>query len=557
MAGRECFSVDLDSSNNIYSLSEFRYDYPNTNFFDTIPVQPTIEEGSRGLFVTRTDTNYNLQWMKLLETSWGFNSPQMKISPQQKVLIASKVWDRIKVDSIDISFPIHEEAPFVIVQLDSSGHLDWMNLIQNKSYFQDMEDIAFDSKNNTYFTGTIVSDITFGNLNSIGEFLPDTIIVPPINTTPSFIAKYAPDGKFISAAIIPIIHYQGGAFLMCQSMIIDNDDNIYITGWFEGIIQYNNVEIKANGVEIFILKFNKEMELVWSKHFGPGSSTIIQQGNSLAFDKSKKNFYITGNFIGSKDFGNGLVEANDKNIFLAKYTTDGDLKWIKTSGSSSGAASYTEEGQKVFVDNEDFVYLAGEFYNTLHIGDTSLNVYIDPNVSNDYSDFFIAKYLANGKFSWATHAGSNYSDKLGSITKDKNNHVCVCGLTYRGARFGEYTMATNAGTLGFLASFNDRSETNQYGPSYGIEEQKNDSDMIKIFPNPIINNLEVEIQNTNHSDISIQIIDLQGRTIFNTYEKSGNNIQKFSYQFNKKPSGIYCLIITIGNDIYTYKTIKV
>ncbi len=557
IAGHECYSVVLDSSNYMYSLSEIHCDYPNVNFFDTIAVQATLEEGMRSLFVTRTDANYNVQWIKLLESTWMFHTPQMKISPQQKVIIASTVYDRIKVDSIDISFPNHSEPPFVIMQLDPSGHLDWMNMILNASYFQRIEDIAFDSENNIYVTGTLVSDITFGNLNSSGEFLPDTTLLLPMDVTTSFIAKYAQDGKFLSAGIIPVFQNQDAAYLLFQSMIIDNDDNIYVTGWLNGIFKYKNTEITSKGIEIFIFKFNKEMELVWTKHFGPGSSIIIQQGNSLAFDKRKKNFYVTGNFIGSLDFGHGLVAANDKNIFLAKYSTDGDLKWIKTSGCYSGGASYTEEGQKVFVDDEDFVYLAGEFYNTLHIGDTTLNVYIDPNVSNDYSDIFIAKYLANGKFSWATHAGSNRSDVLGSIAKDKNNHVYVCGITTSGARFGEYTFTPNTGYMGFLASFNDRTETNQYEYNYGIEEQKNDSDKIRVFPNPVVNNLEVEIQNTNHSDISIRLIDLQGKTIFNTYEKSGNIIHKLSLQFDNKPSGIYCLLITVGNNVYTHKVVKI
>lgn len=558
LAGLECYSVASDSNNYIYSLCEYTSHFQSPNLFDTVPVPSTLPEFGN-IFVTKSDTNFNIKWMKIMESSWSFNRPKMEISSEQKIVIATSVWDRFKLDSIDMIFPNHEEPPIVIVQLDSSGNIGWMNLIQNNTYFIEITDIAFDSQKNVYVIGNTVSNITFGNLDSSGVFLPSITLVPTINSTSTFLAKYSPVGEFISATMFPLANTSQGDYLKINSMIIDNDDNIYLTGWFQGIIQYNNSEIESDGAEIIILKFNMDMELVWSKQFGPGNIAMIEQGKSLAFDKSKKNFYITGNFIGSKDFGNGLIYANDRNIFLAKYTTDGMLKWIHTSGCNSGMASYTEEGQVVYVDKADFVYLGGKFSRTLFIGDTTLNVYIDPNVANDYFDFFIAKYYANGVFSWATNAGSNYSDKLASITKDNNNHVFVCGATNSESYFGEYTLVTPPNALsaiGFVACFNDKPEINQFEESYGIEEQTNGAEKIKIFPNPFINNLEVEVQNENHSAISLQMIDLQGKTIISTLEESGNINQTFSYQFNNKASGIYCLLITIGDSIYTYKIVK-
>lgn len=558
LAGYDCYAVDVDSNNYIYSLCETWSHYPGTAFYNTTPVPRTLPEG-RNVFITKTDTSNNLLWMKVFETPWCFSNPKMKMSPTQKVLFSGKVYDRIKIDSVDLSFPNHEQPPFIIVQLDSSGHLDWMNLIQNKSYFVYMRDISFDSENNIWLTGNTGSEITFGDLNSSEEFLPSLTLTPTANATTSFIAKYSPDGKFLSANIIPIVNSHGEAVLYIKSMIIDNDDNIYLTGWFDGTIQFGSSMIESSGMEVLILKFNKNMEIVWSKHFGPGSPTMIQQGNSLAFDKSKKNFYVTGNFIGSKDFGNGLVQSNDKNIFLAKYSLDGELKWVKNFGSWSGAASYTEEGQKLYVDDHDFVYLGGIFYSTLQIGDTAIEAYNDPYISNNYSDIFIAKYFANGDFSWVGHAGCKGNDVLGSIVKDKFNHLFVGGSTSQGSHFGEYTIVVppnDLGLRGFLACFNDKLEINIYETSFGIEERKNVSDNIKIFPNPFIKNLEVEIQNKEHSDISIQLIDINGKTLFSDFEKHGNFIQNYSYQLNNGPSGIYCFKITIGNNVYTYKIVK-
>jgi len=555
-AGNDNFSIEIDSSNYIYSLCETSRFYPGSKFFDTIPVSSTLIAGS-SVFITKTDTSNNLQWMRVIETPWNITYPTLKISPSQNVIVSGVVFDRLICDSIDISFPVHEKPPFFIVQFDPQGNFKWINLIVNDDYNVDIADIAFDSENNIYFIGNTYGSITFGNLDSLGQLVPDTTLSGS-NLISSFIAKYSQDGIFLSAKSLPVVYNQGGGYIKLRSLIIDTDDNIYATGYLSGALQYDSSIINSDGIEILLIKFNKKMEIVWSKLFGSGGGSIIQQGQSLAFDKSKKNFYLTGNFIGKIDFGNGPVQSNDKNIFLAKYSLDGRLKWFKNFGCWSGAASYTEEGKKIYVDDDDFVYIGGEFFNTLQIGDTAIEVYIEPNVANSYCDIFVAKFFANGDFSWVTHAGSIGNDKFGSIAKDKYNHVFVGGYSQIGAIFGDYTIIAppQSGSLGFLACFNDRPEVNKYETSFGIDEWKNVTDRIKVFPNPFINNIEVHIQNTEYSDVSIQLIDLNGKALFSNTDKSRNIIQKFSYQFNNEPSGIYCLKIIIGDNVYTQKIVK-
>lgn len=102
----------------------------------------------------------------------------------------------------------------------------------------------------------------------------------------------------------------------------------------------------------------------------------------------------------------------------------------------------------------------------------------------------------------------------------------------------------------------DRPESNKYEINYGIEEQKNITDGIKNFPNPFIDVIEVEIQNPEQSAISIQLIDLNGKSLLYEIENSASTTQNFSYQLNNEPAGIYCFKITIGNNIYTYKIEK-
>jgi len=169
---------------------------------------------------------------------------------------------------------------------------------------------------------------------------------------------------------------------------------------------------------------------------------------------------VTGNFV-KGNFGNGEIQAEDNNIFLARYTLDGDLIWVKKMGSFSGSASFTEVGNQLIVDQDGFVYLGGV------IGPVStgqgfdgvvLKAYRDPSNSNFYNDAFIAKYTALGTLLWAHHFGDpNYDDYLTSILKDKSNKLYFTGSAGGNSIFGTYIPQYMA-LPGFVSSIKDQKE---------------------------------------------------------------------------------------------------
>ncbi|MBK9402443.1 MAG: T9SS type A sorting domain-containing protein [Bacteroidetes bacterium] len=555
-AGHECFDVDIDSNNYIYSISQLWDSY--SAFFDSTAVPRTLFAG-HSLFITKTDTNNNLQWLKPIESSFNFMHPKIRVSPSQTILAAGKVWDRLKIDSVDLSFPLHSEPPLFLAQFKSNGSLNWVNLIKSNTIYIFMRDIAYDSQNNIYITASTDDTVTFGDFDSLGQWVPAYSLSLIDNGRSSFVAKYSPTGKFISAKMLPVINTKGQAIMEYYSMKVDDQKNIYLTGWLYGTIQNGSASIESDGIEILLLKLDSTMNLMWSKHFGPGNGDLVIRGNCLAFSKSKDYFYLTGNFYGTTDFGNGPINSNDKNIFLAKYSTAGNLKWIRTFGCWSGSASYTEEGQKIYVDNEDFVYVGGFFFNTLQIADTSIQVFIDPHTSNDFSDFFVAKYFANGDFSWITSAGSNYSDDLGSLLKDKYNHVFIAGSTHQDSHFGNHTIfiePDNIGIRGFLARYNDRPEKNRFDTSSIGNKIIEGDNKIKIYPIPFSEHLKIDIQNPVHSEISIKIFNSSGNEVINDNIHSGYDVQNLVYKIDNDLPGLYLLMILIGNESYSFKLIK-
>ena len=89
---------------------------------------------------------------------------------------------------------------------------------------------------------------------------------------------------------------------------------------------------------IFVAKYARDGNLVWVKQAG-GTSGDSGTGSDITVD-SRGNNYVTGSFEGMVTFGPGepnettLTSAGSNDIFVAKYSIDGILLWVKQAAST-------------------------------------------------------------------------------------------------------------------------------------------------------------------------------------------------------------------------------
>lgn len=275
--------------------------------------------------------------------------------------------------------------------------------------------IAIDASGNAYTTGTFVltSDFDPGvgvfNLTSIGQ-------------RDIFISKLDALGNFVWAKCIGQTDVDE-----CQSIDVDGNANVYITGSYTGVVDFDpgagTYTMASSGINsAFILKLNSSGDFVWAKNIdGPS----YEYSYSITID-SNNNIYVTGRFSGICDFDPGpstytLGTSNGSNMFVLKLNSSGNFVWAKSMNSiSNGLAT----ANCISVDGMGNVYTTGNLQGVVDF---------DPGVSTytvNYSAFsgspFISKINSNGDFVWAK-SFEGFSGKGTSLVTDVQGNLFVTG----------------------------------------------------------------------------------------------------------------------------------
>ncbi|MBF9255627.1 SBBP repeat-containing protein [Pontibacter sp. 172403-2] len=471
-------SVAMDSEGKMYFTGEIRERWQY--YFDSValPMLPYYTYG----FIAKTDKNYNVEWLKVIEST-GFSRPLVTTDREDNVILVGLYGTGFKIDSMEVMGQ-GSQYRMVIIKFDKSGKLLWYNTVKCSEYTLMAMDLTTDDDNNVYIAGKFNGSLYF--YNEAGDDLVGQ------GSGLIFYAKYAPSGKFAGVKTAPD---PGVNQMSLEAIEVDSKKNVYITGmWYgDGNGTLDSIPKSTYSPDIFIAKFNKEFQLEWLKQIGAANSSH-DRGNGLALDEKSNSLYVTGSFAGKADFGGRVVESNDKNIFLSRYSLEGDLKWVKNMGSRSGGASYVEGGYKLIVDHEGFVYLSGSLGQNGDFDGVQLSAYDNPANGNLYSDGFVAKFLATGKLLWVTHAGSpDVADSFFDMVKDRDNNLFIVGMTGGDGKFGEYKMPVGVAGRGFAVKLIDVPEEVMIVPlselTFGA-----DTSLSRTFD--VVSNLDWEVSTT-------------------------------------------------------------
>ncbi len=151
-----------------------------------------------------------------------------------------------------------------------------------------------------------------------------------------------------------------------------------------------------------------------------GTITIINSTKD-----SSGNLYYIGTFSNTADFDPSSGVANltaiaSSDMFIAKYTSNGDYVWAK---NITGTGAITPRAIEIGANS---LFFAGTFTNTIDVdASTSTTVNL---VSNGQEDIFLVKYDLNGTYLAGKSIGAmNGPDDVNDI-KFNSNHIFIAGV---------------------------------------------------------------------------------------------------------------------------------
>ena len=302
----------------------------------------------------------------------------------------------------------------VVGMTESFGQTVQWSAQFGSSSFENGSGITVDSSGNVYVTGT-----TSGSLFSTiaGE-------------SDAFVVKYDSDGNQVWAK-------QFGSDLLVEGIgvAVDSSGNVYVTGYAKGNLFGSN----AGVTDAFVAKYDSDGNQVWAKQFG---SDLRDIGFDITVDSSG-NVYVTGHTDG--DLFGSNTGAYD--VFVVKYSPDGNQKWTEQFGNNS-----LEEHSGITVDSSGNVYVTG----------TTSDSISNNNVGSD--DIFITKYAKNGIEKWTEQFGRSSFEGGNDVAVDSSGNVYVTGTT-TGDLFGVNIGQNDV----FVVKYDSQIETSQLSLKHQIE----------------------------------------------------------------------------------------
>ena len=232
-----------------------------------------------------------------------------------------------------------------------------------------------------------------------------------------FIVRYAADGSVVWAK-----DSNGNSSDAIIGLQSDTEGNIYATGHFTSAeINFGSTQLtnfNAPKMDVFIVKFNGDGNVVWAKSFGGAGD---EAGNAIAIDK-EGNIFLTGDFsspfmtLGNINLQNDYPDHHD--LFITKLNSAGDFLWAKSAGGVD-----EDFGLAVQADVSSNVFLGGYFKSpALQFGNKTIS-----NPGNPYGEIYLVKYDTNGNVGWAQSYGSDSSDGLLAMTLGPEGDIYFTG----------------------------------------------------------------------------------------------------------------------------------
>ncbi len=270
---------------------------------------------------------------------------------------------------------------------------------------------------------------------------------------------------------------------IANSIIIDNDENVIITGSSVGI---------GTGVDYITIKYNSTGVQQWIARYTT-SGNQRDAAYSLAVDSSD-NIYVTGessNDIGGIDYCTLKYDSLGNQLWAAKYNQGenssnqafeiacDDNENVFVTGRSDGdivTIKYNSLGDQLWLNRFNGPLNDEDFPFSMKL-DNFANIYICGTTEGNlhYDDYLILKYSSSGIEQWSRiyNGSANYLDQARDIIIAMSGNLYVTGYATQSSQGYDFTTIkynTNGDQLWLV---NYHNGLNDYSDAIAIDNDEN------------------------------------------------------------------------------------
>lgn len=406
--------IALDPLGNFYMTGYFlgSINFDAGTGFDIKQASPG---GFKDIFITKYDANGNYLWTKQIGAT-GINEVAYAIvvDSNSNIYITGIFSGTVDFDpGPGIATLASVGSAIFIAKYDADGNYIWAkgmgSQIPNNSNEINSFDLGLDGNNNIYITGNYYGTIDFDPGGGIANLTSSK------SNRHIFLARYDNNGNYLWAKdMVGTGEKQNPE---SNSLVVDFVGNVYITGSFQGTVDFDpgvavanltarNSPSGGNSGDIFIAGYDNTGQYKWAKRMGGAAAD--DHGYGITLDRSGS-LFITGKFSDTVDFDPGAAVANLTTngvyyAFVGKYDANGNYLWAQKLGGNSMDHNC---GLDIATDAAGNVVVTGYFSDTANFASGSG---IPSLISRGWTDIFIAQYNSSGSPVWAKGMGGEYPD---------------------------------------------------------------------------------------------------------------------------------------------------
>jgi len=348
--------IKVDNQGNVYITGKFK----NTADFDPGDGVYNLTAGSPGAsaFILKLNTHGEFIWAKNFDNN-AYDWSQIRstlIDDNNDIIVAGDFSGVVDFDpGAGVLNSVADNDDIFIVRLNEHGELIWAKFLKG-FYDITLGRIVFDNSGNLVLSGQILDDVDFDPGPGVSSYTT----IDNGWTFDAFVLKLTNNGDFIW-----VKPFGGTDKEDAFSVIVDNANNIIVSGNFEGTTNFGPgseaFNFTSNGEEdMYILKLDANGEFLWANTYG---GTGRDDAITVEVD-IENNIYVAGNFestITLNPSGSPLTSVGSSDLIFFKLTDNGDFVWHLQMGGPSSDDYVGYFGHFLVTDGFENIYLAGQY----------------------------------------------------------------------------------------------------------------------------------------------------------------------------------------------------